>query len=97
VLPVDVVDVVQMGDGRMAAAVVVHVHVSGVRHVRDGLCRLLVDMIAVDEVDLAVMQEVHVVLVRDGRVAAETVVDMRVLIERLMRSGAGHRYLRPPR
>jgi hypothetical protein len=97
VIPVDVVDVVQVGDGRMAAAVLVHVHVSGVRDVPDSLCGLLVDVIAVDEVDVAVVQEVHVILVRNGRVPAEAVVDMSVLIERMMRGGVGHRYLHPPR
>jgi hypothetical protein len=97
VVPVDVVDVVQVGYGRMAAAVLVHVHVSGVRDVPDSLYGLLVDVIAVDEVDVAVVEEVHVILVRNGRVSAEAVVDMRVLIERMMRGGAGHRYLHPPR
>jgi hypothetical protein len=97
VVPVDVVDVAQVGDGRMAAAVLVHVHVSGVRDVADRLCGLLVDVIAVHEVDVAVVHVVHVILVRNGRVPAEAVVDMRVLIERTMRGLAGHRYLHPPR
>jgi hypothetical protein len=97
VVPVDVVDVAQVGDGRMAAAVLVHVHVSGVRDVADRLCGLLVDVIAVHEVDVAVVDVVHVILVRNGRVPAEAVVDMRVLIVRMMRGVAGHRYLHPPR
>ena len=97
VVPVDVVDVVQVGDGRMAAAVLVHVHVSGVRDVPDSLYGLLVDLIAVDGVDAAVVEDVHVIPVRNGRVPAEGVVDMRVLIERMMRGGAGHRYLHAPR
>ena len=97
VVPVDVVDMVQVGHGRMAAAVLVHVHVSGVRDVPDSPYELLVDVIAVDEVDVAVVEEVHVILVRNGRVPAEAIVDMGVLIERMMRGGAGHRYLHPPR
>jgi hypothetical protein len=97
VVPVDIVDVIQVGDGRMAAAVLVHVHVSGVRNVPDSLHGLLVDVIAVDEVDVAVVEEVHVILVRNDRVPAEAVVDMRVLVEPMMRGGAGHRYLHPPR
>ena len=97
VVPVDVVDVVQVGYGRMAAAVLVHVHVSGVRDVPDSLYRLLVNVIAVDEVDVAVVEVVHVVLVRNCRVPAEAVVDMGVLIERMMRGVAGHRYLHAPR
>jgi hypothetical protein len=71
--------------------------VSGVRDVPDSLYGLLVDVIAVDEVDVAVVKEVHVILVRNDRVPAEAVVDMGVLIVRMMRGGAGHRYLHPPR
>jgi hypothetical protein len=95
VVPVDVVDVVQVGDGRMAAGVLVDVHVSGVRDVPDSLGGLLVDVIAVDEVDVAVVEEVHVILMGNGRMPAEAVVDMRVLIERMMRGPAGHRFLHP--
>jgi hypothetical protein len=97
VVPVDVVDVVQVRDGFVAAVILVHVHVSGVGDVPDTLRGLLVDMIAVDEVDVAVVEEVDVVLVRHGRVPAEAVVDMRVLVEWVMRGVAGHRDLHPPR
>jgi hypothetical protein len=93
VVPVDVVDVVQVGDGRMAAADLVHVHVPGVRDVPDSLNGLLVDVIAMDEVDVAVVEIVHVVLVRNGHVPAETVVEVRVRLDRMMR-GFGHRFLR---
>jgi hypothetical protein len=72
-------------------------HVSGVRGVRDGVDGLLVDVIAVNAVDVAVVEEVHVIPVRNGRVPAEAVMDMRVLAMGLMRAGPGHRYLRPPR
>ena len=94
VAPVGVVDVVLVGDDRMATAILVHVHVPRVCDMRGGIGSLLVDVIAVDEVDVAVVQEVDVILVRHGRVPAEAVVDVRVLVEPKMLGGVSHRYLR---
>ena len=93
VVPVDVVDVLLVVDDRMAAAILVHVHVSRVCDMHD-VDGLFVDVVTVDEVDVAVVQEVHMIVVRNGRVPAEAVVDMWVLVEGMMRGGVGHRYLR---
>jgi hypothetical protein len=96
VVPVRVVDVVPMDNDRMAAAILMHVHVPGVRDVGRGICRRLVHVIAMDVVDMAVMQEVGVILVRHRRMPAEALVDVRVLLDRMMGGGVGHRYLRRP-
>ena len=54
-------------------------------------------MVLVNVVDVAVVEEVHVVLVRHRGVAAEAVVHVGVLLQRLVGCGVGHRYLRAPR
>ncbi len=97
VVPVDVIDVVPVGDDRMAAAILVHVHVPRVRDVRDWIGGFLVYVITVDEVDVAVVQEVDVTLVRHRRMPAARVMDVRMLVGSKMLSVASHRYLHPPR
>ena len=87
VVPVDIVNVVPMGDDLMAATVLVHVHVPCVIDVPDEIRWLLVHVIIVDDVYVTVVEEVHVILVRHGRVPAEAVVDMRVPIDRKMWAG----------
>jgi hypothetical protein len=97
---VDVVDVVLVGDRGVPAAILVDVHVAGVREVapRDGEDLVgVVHVILVDVVDVPVVQEVDVVLVGDRGVPAEPVVDVRVLLDGMMRDGVGHRNLRVPR
>ncbi len=95
VVAVHVVEVVLVGDRGVSAAGLVDVHVSGMRNVgakiRPGL---LVDMVLVDVVDMPVVQEVHVVVVGHGGVAAEPVVGVGMSLDRVMGSGVGHRYLR---
>jgi hypothetical protein len=100
VVPVDVVDVVLVGDRGVPAAVLVHVHVPGVRDVSfraRGNALRIVHVVFVDVVDVPVVQEVDVVLVRHRGVAAEAVVHVRVLLERVMGDGVGHRNLRASR
>jgi hypothetical protein len=104
VIAVDVVEMVFVGDRCVAAAVLVHVHVPRVRNVSAGAGKgarehvvQVVHVVLVDMVNVAVVEEVHVVLVRHRGVAAEAVVDVRVLLQRPVGSGVGHRYLRAPR
>jgi hypothetical protein len=96
----DVVEVVLVGNGRVAAAILVHVHVPRVCDVRVGAREhaiQVVDVVLMDVVDVAVVEEVHVVLVRHRGVAAETVVDVGVLLQGPVGSAVSHRYLRAPR
>jgi hypothetical protein len=97
VIPVDVVDVVLVGDRGVAAAGLVHVHVPEVRDVRFGGRERDVHVVLVDVVDVAVVQEVHMVLVRHGGVAAEAIVHVGMRVERAVRGGVGHRFLRHSR
>lgn len=104
VVAVDVVEMVLVGDHRVAAAVLVHVHVPRVRNVGVGARKgarehavQVVHVVFVNVVDVAIVQEVDVVLVRHRGVAAEAVVHVVMLLERLVGSGVGHRYLRSPR
>jgi hypothetical protein len=62
-----------------------------------GVRERIVHVVFVEVVDVAVMQEVHVVLVRHRGVAAEAVVDVGMAIEREMGRGVGHRFLRRSR
>jgi hypothetical protein len=92
VIAVDIVDVVAVDDRFVAAPVGVDVHVPGVGQVKP--CPVdrgprVVHVVVMDVMDLPVVEEVHVSLVRDGGVAAEAVVDVRVLVETAVR-GAGH-------
>jgi hypothetical protein len=96
VVPVDVVDVVLVGDGTVPATVLVHVHVPGVREVVTGALRF-VHVVLVDMVDVAFVQEVHVILVGHRGVPAEAVVHVGVGVERTVRDGVGHRFLRRSR
>jgi hypothetical protein len=96
VVPVDEVDVILVGDRGVPAAVLVDVHVPGVRDVRPRHLGV-VDVVLVDVVDMPVVQEVDVVLVRHRGVAAEPVVHVRVQLEGVVRGGIGHRNLRPSR
>jgi hypothetical protein len=97
VVAVDVVEVILVRNRRVPAAGLVHVHVPGVRNVRFGGREGVVHVVLVNVVDVAVVQEVHVVLVGHRGVAAEAVVHVRMRVERLVRGGVGHRFLRPPR
>jgi hypothetical protein len=82
VAAVDVVDVVPVGHGGMAAAVVVDMHVASVREVvAHEVDRADVDVVLVHVVDVAVVEEVDVILVRHRRVATEAVVGVGVLLE----------------
>jgi hypothetical protein len=96
-VPVDVVDVVLVGDGRVPAAVLVHVHVAGVSEMRAGGPWRVVHVVLVDVMDVTVVQEVHVVLVRHRGVPAEAVVRVGMPVERAVWGGVGHRVLRRSR
>jgi hypothetical protein len=80
-VPVEVVVVVVVGDGRVPAAGPVDVHVADVNDVEiSGLDRG--SHLAVhDVVDLPVVQEVDVVVVGHGRMSAEAVMGVRVIVE----------------
>jgi hypothetical protein len=104
VVAVDVVEVALVRHRDVAAAIRVHVHVPGVRNVGGGARNRtrehpiqVVHVVLVNVVNVAVMEEVHVVLVRHRRMAAEAVVDVGVLLQRPVGSVVGHRYLRAPR
>jgi hypothetical protein len=100
VVPVDVVDVVLVGDRGVAAADLVHVHVPLVGDVRFGAREhafQVVHVVFVNVVDVAVVQEVHVVLVLHRGMAAEAVVRVGMLLQRLVGNGVGHRFLRRSR
>jgi hypothetical protein len=91
---VDVVDVVLVRDGQVAAAALVDMHVAGVREVvvRGANDRVhVVDVVLVDVVDVPVVEEVHVVPVRNGGVPAEPVVHVRMRLEATVGRGVGHR------
>jgi hypothetical protein len=101
---VDVVEMILVGHRDVAAAVLVHVHVPRVRDMGVGTCHRVrehvvpvVDVVFMDVVDVAVVEEVHVVLVGQRGVTAEAVVHVGVLLERPVGSVVGHRYLRAPR
>jgi hypothetical protein len=97
---VDVVEVILVGDRGVPAAVLVDVHVPGVRQVTVRNVDDLVDVVhvvLVDMVDVAIVQEVDVVLVGDRGVPAVAIVRVRVLLQRVVRGGLGHRNLRGPR
>jgi hypothetical protein len=100
VVAVDVVQVALVRDRDVPAPLRVDVHVAGMREVaRRNVDQPVdvVDVVLVDVVDVPVVQEVDVVLVGHGGVPAEPVVDVRVLFERQVGSGIGHRNLRRPR
>jgi hypothetical protein len=101
---VDVVEMVLVGDRRVAAAILVHVHVPRVRDVGVGASKgarehavQVVDVVLVNVVDVAVVEEVHVILVRHRGMAAEAIVHVRMLLQRLVGNGVNHRNLRGPR
>ncbi|MCP2320499.1 hypothetical protein APR12_005881 [Nocardia amikacinitolerans] len=71
---VDVVDVVAMGDGDVAAALTVLVVVCGALGVAGGLA--FVEVAFVGAVQVAVVDVVDVVAVRDGDMAAALAVDV---------------------
>ena len=100
VVAVDVVQVALVRERDVPASLRVDVHVAGMREVACGEIadRVdVVDVILVDVVDVPVVQEVDVILVGNGGVPAEPVVDVRVLLERQVRNRIGHRNLRRPR
>jgi hypothetical protein len=83
----------------VATAILVHVHVPRMRDVgvrARGNALQVVDVVLVHVVDVAIVEEVHVVLVWHRSVAAEAVVHVGVLLQGLMGSGVGHRCLRAP-
>jgi hypothetical protein len=82
VAAVDVVDVIAVGHGRVPAPLVVDVHVAGVRQmVAHEVGRGGIDVVLVHVVDVPVVEEVDVTLVRHRRVAAEPVVGVGMLLE----------------
>ncbi len=97
VVAVDVVQVVVVGHRAVPTARLVDVHVARVRQVADRRFRAapeLVHVVLVDVVDVAVVQEVDVVLVGDCGVPAEPVVDVLVLPDGVVGVGVGHQVLR---
>jgi hypothetical protein len=101
---VDVVEVALVRHRDVAAALLVHVHVPRVRDVGAGARKgarehaaQVVHVVLVDVMDVAVVEEVNVILVRHRGVPAVPVVDMRVLLQRPVRNVVSHRYLRAPR
>jgi hypothetical protein len=82
---VDVVDVVLVGQRRVTTVHGVHVHVAGVREVRRAWRGGdVVHVVAVDVVEVALVNEVEMIVVRDRGVSAIPVVHMRVQIVRLV-------------
>lgn len=90
--PVDEVVVAEVGDRRVAASRSVHVHVATVLDVdgRRGPVVELVDVPSMGMVDMAIVDEVEVVLVREHRVAAQPVMLVRVLGGGAVDGGVGH-------
>lgn len=84
--PMQVVDVVVMGDDRMPAVSGVDVHMCAVRQMRlvDWLfaIRQLIDVVGAGPVHVAVVQVVDMVLMWDRGVATPLVVDMSMVIDR---------------
>jgi hypothetical protein len=79
---VDVVEMVAVRHGRVAASLGVDVHVAGVREmVAHEVGRAHVDVVLVHVVDVPVVEEVDVVVVGHRGVAAEPIVGVRVLLE----------------
>ena len=100
VITVHVVEMALMGDRHVATTILVHVHVPrmrdvGVRARANAL--QVVHVVLVHVVDMAIVEEVHVVLMRHRGVTAEAVVHVGVLLQRLMGSGIDHRFLRAKR
>ena len=94
-IAVHVVDMVVVSDRGVSAAGLVDVHVPGVGDVGAEISPgLLVDVVLVDVVDVPVVEEVHVVVVGDGRVPTEPVVGVGMSLQRVVGSGVCHRYLR---
>ena len=98
VVAVDVVQVILVGHRGVPAAVLVDVHVAGVRtwwsiDAGSSAARV-VDVVLVDVVDVPVVEEVDVVLVGHRGVPAEAVVDVGMLAERVVGGGFCHRALR---
>jgi hypothetical protein len=90
---VDVVGVVLVRHGHMAAVLPVLVGVPLVRHVlRD---RALVDVVAVAAVDVALVRVIGVIAVRHRDVAAALAVDVLVTGVRVVLDGVWH-YVIPP-
>ena len=82
VAAVDVVEVVAVRHGRVAAPLGVDVHVAGVREmVADEVGRGGVDVVLVHVVDVPIVEEVDVTLVRHRGVAAEPIMGVGVLLE----------------
>jgi hypothetical protein len=86
------------------AAVPVDVHVARVRNVGAGARKgapehaaQFIHVVLVDVMDVAVVEEVNVILVRHGGMAAEAVVHVGMLLQRPVGRVVGHQYLRGPR
>ncbi len=86
--PVDEVEVIVVGHRLVPAIVGMHVHVPAVRQMVhwDGV-RNVVHMIAVGVMDVAVVQEVEVIVVLDRRVPTESIMGVLVFVVRPMSHG----------
>jgi hypothetical protein len=88
---VDVVDVVLMANGLVPTPIAMHVHVPEVGDMGLGFDhRIVVHVVVMDAVCMAVVEVVEVIPMMDCRVAAADAVDVRMLVQRLMRFRLGH-------
>jgi hypothetical protein len=101
---VDVVEVALVRHRDVAAALLVHVHVPRVRDVGAGARKgarehaaQVVHVVLMNVMDVAVVEEVNVLLVRHCGMAAEAVVHVGMLLQRPVGRVVGHQYLRAPR
>jgi len=95
--PVDEVDVIVVGHRRVPAIVGMHVHMPAVGHVL--VCNAVVDVVHVivmRVVDMAIVQEVEMIVVLHGGVAAEAIVLVLVVVVGLVGGGLHGHILRPP-
>jgi len=89
VLPVEVVQVIEVRDGFMAAVRPVHVHMRGMRQMLVA-CRFItvgqcVHVIRTRPMDMAVVQEIDVVVVSDRWVSAPAIMLVIVAFDRGVR------------
>ncbi|MFV2063676.1 MAG: hypothetical protein ACC726_09200 [Chloroflexota bacterium] len=84
----EIVDVIEVIDRFVATFLPMHMHVRAMRQVlaarRVITVRQLVDMIGAGSMDVAVVQEIHVVVVAHRRVPAPSIVLMIVALDRSM-------------
>jgi phage tail sheath gpL-like len=97
VLAVDEVEVIVVGDRRVPAAVGVDVHVPAMGQVPVLAGRGdVVHVIVVGVVDVAVVQEIQVIVVGDRRMAAKAIVRVVVFVVGLMTRGLHEVMVRRP-